>query len=136
MFIYSITLTKEKTVICLLLVLLLLFALGAGISVFRHDTAFTDSARRRYLVEQGFQPLSDRALKHRFSLPEENASLYNKADTLLPLAGKTVRIFTYRNASSDSDICYLHLAIHRGRILACIPSESPLLGSAEEPIQN
>lgn len=126
MYIYSVTLTKEK--IALLLVFLLLALLGAGclLSLFSKDgIRDTNHERRRFLEEMGYQTEKRAYLEERVVLPEEFDAYYQEYEALQKkqgfsleaYRGKRVKKYTYRIIGQAEDNLYANLFFYKNRLI-------------------
>ena len=147
MFIYSITLTKEKILLWLVLFLLLVLIAGTGISSFSADCYFTNASRRRFLLDAGWQTQSKAFSKETLTLPSKLDDFYIEYEalqnqqglSLLPYLGKNVKKYTYRitNTPEDGQPAFANLLCYRGKLVACelvrpslqAGSLSPILGA-------
>ena len=127
MFIWSITLTKEK--IALLLAVLLIFTLIAGICVtyLQEDSLRTNTGRIRLLARCGLSSDSSPVSVQSFKIPQEFDAFFREYEalqqkqglSLLPYCKKTVKKYTYLVSEADQKPLYANLFIKNGTLIAC-----------------
>lgn len=127
MFIWSVTLTKEK--IALLLAILLIFFLISGVCItyFQEDSLRTNGGRIHFLTSCGLSPDSSPLSIQSYKIPKEFDSFWNEYETLqqsqglslLPYRNQSVRKYTYLVSLQNQQTLYANLFLHGSKLVAC-----------------
>ncbi|MBP3448233.1 MAG: DUF4830 domain-containing protein [Clostridia bacterium] len=127
MFVWSVTITKEK--IALLLAILLLFTLISGVCItfLREDSLRTNQGRIRFLEECGLLVESSPFSVQTFKIPKELDAFYSEYEalqnkqglSLMPYRNQTVKKYTYPLVSQDGSHVVANLFLKGGVLIAC-----------------
>lgn len=127
MFIWSVTLTKEKIALLLAVLLIFLLILGVCVSYFRQDSLRTNRGRINLLTSCGLSPDSSPLSVQSFKIPKEFDSFWNEYESLqqsqglslLPYRNKTIKKYTYPVSLENKQTVYANLFLHGSKLVAC-----------------